>query len=195
MATEIANALLPVFFVMAVGYVAGRSGVVDNRDVRSLNTLVMSIALPVSLFTSLASSSRPLIVARWPLAVISTLVMGVVYVGTYVVQRRVFHLAASASAVPCTPGQSSFRAISRRCASSRRVRRSTIRDLHGEVGEVTVGSCDQPGCRRPAHHRRAPDGVRGGQLPHGSASSPAFSIPDMPTQQQTRSATGRRWSG
>jgi len=58
MALEIGTALLPVFFVLALGYTAGKLRLIDNRNVSSLDTLVMEIALPVSLFTSLASSSR-----------------------------------------------------------------------------------------------------------------------------------------
>jgi malonate transporter len=99
MALEIGTALLPVFFVLALGYTAGKLRLIDNRNVSSLDTLVMKIALPVSLFTSLASSSRAQIAARWPLAVISAVVMGVAYAGTEVLQRRVYRLTPAESAV------------------------------------------------------------------------------------------------
>jgi len=99
MALEIGTALLPVFFVLALGYTAGKLRLIDNRNVRSLDTLVMEIALPVSLFTSLASSSRAQITARWPLAVISAVVMGIAYAGTEVLQRRVYRLTPAESAV------------------------------------------------------------------------------------------------
>lgn len=99
MALEIGTALVPVFFVLALGYAAGKTRLIDNRDVRGLNTLVMEIALPVALFTSLASSSRAQIAARWPLVAISAVVMGVVYAGTEVLQRRVYRLTPAESAV------------------------------------------------------------------------------------------------
>ncbi len=99
MALEIGTALVPVFFVLALGYGAGKTGLIANHDVSSLNTLVMTIALPVSLFTSLASSRFTQIAARWPLVVISAVVMGVVYAGTEVLQRRMYRLTPAESAV------------------------------------------------------------------------------------------------
>jgi len=99
MAREIALALLPVFFVLAVGYAAGKRGVVDNTDVGSLNALVMSVALPISLFTSLAAGSREAVLARWKFAVVFLVVMTIVYAITYVIQRRVHHRPISESAL------------------------------------------------------------------------------------------------
>jgi predicted permease len=40
----IAEALVPVFFVMFLGYLAGARRIVDNRHVASLNVLVMTFA-------------------------------------------------------------------------------------------------------------------------------------------------------
>jgi malonate transporter and related proteins len=50
MAATILLALAPIFFILAVGYGAGRLHVVDNRNVDSLNVLVMTFALPAALF-------------------------------------------------------------------------------------------------------------------------------------------------
>jgi malonate transporter len=88
MAREIALALLPVFFVLALGYGAGKRRIVDNSNVDTLNTLVMSIALPIALFTSLAAGRREAVLERWKFAVVFLLVMAVVYALTYAVQRR-----------------------------------------------------------------------------------------------------------
>jgi len=38
--------LAPVFLVMALGYVAGRTKAFDNHNISSLNALVMDFALP-----------------------------------------------------------------------------------------------------------------------------------------------------
>ena len=51
-------ALAPIFFVMALGYGAGRLRIVDNRQVDGLNALVMDFALPASLFVATASATR-----------------------------------------------------------------------------------------------------------------------------------------
>jgi len=99
MTYEVALALLPVFFVLALGYGAGKARLVDNQNVSGLNTLVMSFALPISLFTSLAASERGEILARWQLAAISAVVMGLVYAGTYLAQRRAYRLPDGESAV------------------------------------------------------------------------------------------------
>lgn len=99
MAGEIATALLPVFFVLALGYGAGKRRLVDNTDVGTLNTLVMSIALPIALFTSLAAGRRSAVLERWPFAVVFFLVMAVVYALTYVVQRRAHHLTSAEAAL------------------------------------------------------------------------------------------------
>ncbi len=102
MALEIARALLPVFFVMAVGFAAGKTRLVDNRDVRSLNTLVMTIALPLALFAVLASSPRADVVEHGWMALVSLLVMAVVYGAAFVLQRRVFR---------ATPGEAAVQAL------------------------------------------------------------------------------------
>ena len=42
---NIAAGLLPVFFALAVGFVAGKTGLIDSKHVDGFNTLVMKIAL------------------------------------------------------------------------------------------------------------------------------------------------------
>ncbi|MCS0497277.1 AEC family transporter [Ancylobacter sp. MQZ15Z-1] len=76
-------AIAPVFFVMALGYGAGRLGVVDNRQVGSLNTLVMSFALPASMFVATASAPRSEMLAQWPLVALLGTVMLAVFLGWY----------------------------------------------------------------------------------------------------------------
>ena len=99
MATTIATALLPVFFVMALGYVAGKRHIVDNTQVAPINHLVMLIALPVSLFTSIAATDRSVIVDNWWLAVVLAIAMIVVYAVVYQLQTRVFRLEGGDAAV------------------------------------------------------------------------------------------------
>ncbi|MGD8169957.1 AEC family transporter [Herbiconiux sp. P16] len=99
MPLQIATALLPVFFVMGLGFAAGKTRLVDNRNVRSLNTLVMTIALPISLFVVLASASRSDVVAHWPMAAISLFVMAAGYGATYLLSRRAARQDAGDSAI------------------------------------------------------------------------------------------------
>ncbi|MDF2617450.1 MAG: mdcF [Xanthobacteraceae bacterium] len=80
-------ALAPVFFVMALGYGAGRFGVVDNRHVDGLNALVMDFALPASIFVATASAPRDETLAQAPLFAILAGIMLAVYLGWYAFAR------------------------------------------------------------------------------------------------------------
>jgi len=76
-------ALAPVFFVMGLGYAAGRMHIVENHQVDSLNKLVMDFALPASVFAATASASRSEMLAQAPLFAISGGVMLLLYLAWY----------------------------------------------------------------------------------------------------------------
>jgi predicted permease len=48
------NALAPVFFTLALGWLAGSRAIIDNRNVSSLNLTLMNFSLPASLFVAMA---------------------------------------------------------------------------------------------------------------------------------------------
>jgi len=79
--------LVPVFFVMALGYGAGRLRIVDNRQVDSLNALVMDFALPASLFVASASATRSQMFEQAPLFAVFGGVMLVLFAGWYFAAR------------------------------------------------------------------------------------------------------------
>jgi malonate transporter len=87
MLNAILLALVPVFFVLALGYGAGRLQIVDSHNVDSLNTLVMAFALPASLFVAAASAPRPEIIAQAPLFVILGAIMLALHLVWYFVAR------------------------------------------------------------------------------------------------------------
>jgi hypothetical protein len=58
MALMIAEALVPVFFVIFLGYFAGARRVIDNQHLASLNVLLMRFAVPVAQFVGVAQTSR-----------------------------------------------------------------------------------------------------------------------------------------
>jgi malonate transporter len=76
-------ALAPIFFVMLLGYGAGRLRIVDNHNVDGLNALVMDFALPASLFVATASGPRSEIFTQVPLFAILGAVMLLVYLAWY----------------------------------------------------------------------------------------------------------------
>ncbi len=88
MANTILLALAPIFFVMALGYGAGRFRIVENHHVDGLNALVMNFALPASLFAATASAPRSQMLAQAPLFVISSVVMLVIFLAWYFLQTR-----------------------------------------------------------------------------------------------------------
>jgi malonate transporter len=93
------NALVPIFAVMALGYLAGWIRDIDNQHVAELNALVMDFALPASLFVATASTSRALLLAQWPLLVVLTVSMLALYALSYWMQRRLFGLGSSEASV------------------------------------------------------------------------------------------------
>jgi len=93
------NALVPIFAVMGLGYLAGWSRDVDNRHVAELNALVMDFALPASLFVATASTSRALLLAQWPLLLVFVASMLALYALSYWMQRYLFGLGSSEASV------------------------------------------------------------------------------------------------
>jgi malonate transporter len=68
--TLLTNALFPIFAGLALGYIAGIRKVVDNLNVKSLVTFLMSFALPCSLFAAIAHTPNKELVGHARLAVV-----------------------------------------------------------------------------------------------------------------------------
>jgi len=79
----IVMALVPVFFVLLLGFAAGRFRIVDGHHVDGLNALVMDFALPASLFAATASASRRQMIEQAPLFLVFGLTMLLLYVAWY----------------------------------------------------------------------------------------------------------------
>ena len=54
----LANSLVPIFVGLLFGYVAGMLKVVDNKNVKTLVSFLMTFALPCYLFVTMASTPR-----------------------------------------------------------------------------------------------------------------------------------------
>jgi len=67
--TKLAS-LVPVFFEMVVGLVAGLTKESDNSNIGSLNALVMDFALPAALFTAMAQTPREAMIGQANLALV-----------------------------------------------------------------------------------------------------------------------------
>jgi len=96
---NIAAGLLPVFFALAVGFAAGKSGLIDSKHVDGFNTLVMKIALPIALFTILAGAHRTDVLEHSAMAGVVLVVMGLTYVVTYLLQRHSYGQSAASASI------------------------------------------------------------------------------------------------
>ena len=61
------SALLPVFFVLALGYVAGKRNAFDADQAAGLSKLAVSFALPAGLFVSMTEIKKDLLLQQGPL--------------------------------------------------------------------------------------------------------------------------------
>jgi predicted permease len=99
MGMTVANALAPVFFVMLLGYFAGKRKIVENRNVSSLNSLLMNFALPAGLFTAIVRTPQKVLMQEGKLVLALAVSMLSIYGITWLLQRSVFHIKESESAV------------------------------------------------------------------------------------------------
>jgi malonate transporter len=79
----LANSLVPIFAGLLLGYAAGLRKIVDNKDVKSLITFVMSFALPCSLFVTIARTPHHLLWSQGKVAVVLTIVYVAVFALTH----------------------------------------------------------------------------------------------------------------
>jgi malonate transporter len=99
MALEIAEALVPVFFGMFLGYFAGARRMIDNHHVAGLNVLLMTLALPVALFVGVAQTSRGGLEEDGKLVFVLVVSMLVIFGITFALNHYVFRLSPGENAV------------------------------------------------------------------------------------------------
>lgn len=99
MISVILTALVPIFFVLLLGYSAGKWRIVDNTNVAQLNAVVMRYAIPASLFAATATTPRQAMLAQWPIVVILGGAMMLVYPLWFFLQRYVLKRSLAESAV------------------------------------------------------------------------------------------------
>lgn len=91
--------LLPVLFVMALGFLAGRTRQFDRDQVQGLNELVLTFALPALLFVGIVTTLRSSLLAAGPFV----LALLIAFVGLFVVvavgSRFVLHHRVGAAAL------------------------------------------------------------------------------------------------
>src|ERR1700677_237234 len=98
MAKVLADALVPIFAGLLLGYIAGLRGVLDNQNVRNLITFVMSFAVPCSLFLSIAQTPRAALREQAGADLVLLIVYAVLYAVSFFWARSSQKLANSESA-------------------------------------------------------------------------------------------------
>lgn len=93
---------LPILFVIALGYWAGRTRRFDALQVAGINRMVVDYALPAALFVGTARTPRAELLAQGPLIVGLACAFGGTWLVGVVVGRRVFHHTLGASALQAT---------------------------------------------------------------------------------------------
>jgi malonate transporter len=95
----IINALAPIFVIMLLGFYAGKTGMVDNKNVSLLNIFVMDFALPAALFSATVQTPWSGIIQQSPLILVLVLAMWIVYAAIYFISTRLFHKSPQDAAV------------------------------------------------------------------------------------------------
>ena len=90
MLSIIATALVPAFFVMGLGYFAGKEKIVDALHVQSLNALLMTFALPLSLFITMAETPGRRLSSGFSLGLVLTVSMLILFAASVYTQSAYF---------------------------------------------------------------------------------------------------------
>ena len=99
MTKVLGDALVPIFAGLLLGYFAGLWRRMDNQNVRTLITFVMSFAIPCSLFLAIASTPRAALREQAAAGLVLAIVYAVLYAVSFVWTRSREYLNASDSSV------------------------------------------------------------------------------------------------
>ena len=89
MGSILLTALVPLFFVLALGYAAGRYHSFDGDQATGFNTLLVNFALPAMLFASTVAITRSQLLGEAK----TVLVFAITYIGLFLLVVAVYHWA------------------------------------------------------------------------------------------------------
>ncbi|MCY8232025.1 AEC family transporter [Priestia endophytica] len=101
--------LAPIFFVIALGYLAGYFKKYNMETSKGLNTFVTKFALPAHLFVGVVTTSKQQFIEKWPFVV--TMFLGIVgfYIILLIVSRYAFKMdLTGASMISLNSAQPTF---------------------------------------------------------------------------------------
>lgn len=131
------DALVPIFAGLLLGYIAGLRGVLDNQNVRTLTTFVMSFAVPCSLFLYIARTPRSALREQIGTTLVFLVIYFALYAATFYWSRTTQKLSlADSSVLALTVG----------FPNSAGVGLPLLADVFGEKSLVTVATSIALGC-------------------------------------------------
>lgn len=123
------NVLLPVFFVLALGYAAGRAKRFDADQAAGLNELVLDYALPASLFVATVRTPREQLLQDVPFVLALLIAFVGLYVVTFMLGRFLFRHS---------PGTAGLQALSVGFPTATFLGPAILAGLFGQSSAVTV---------------------------------------------------------
>jgi malonate transporter and related proteins len=99
MLTEILTISFPVFFVLLLGYAAGRANQFDSHQVAGINELVLKFALPASLFVGTVGVSRTPLLQETPMLVAMLVSLVGVYIVVFLLGKLLFRHTVGVAAL------------------------------------------------------------------------------------------------
>lgn len=91
-------AIVPIFVVMAVGYISGKKGIFTGDDAKKFNKIVLDYALPAALFVSIVSASREMLVRDLKLSIVSLVTIMFCFMLVYYIYKYCFKKNTGADA-------------------------------------------------------------------------------------------------
>ena len=126
---KILGALLPAVITILLGYFAARHHDFQQKEVPTLNRMVFSYALPLSLFVGVMSAGRAELLADLPMVAF----LAAAFIGMFALVLLVgvfgFH---------CSPGLSALRALTAGAPSTAFVGTPVLGYLYGDKGDIPV---------------------------------------------------------
>src|SRR5580692_6106635 len=105
MLAETLTIIFPVFFVLLLGYAAGRANQFDSHQVAGINELVLKFALPASLFVGTVSVSRTQLLRETPLLMAMLVSLVGMYIVVFLLGKILFRRGGTPYFVAAVPGE------------------------------------------------------------------------------------------
>lgn len=93
------NDLLPIFFILSLGYISGKKLIFTADNAQTFNKLVLDYALPIALFTSIVKADRSMLFADMTVTIASIILLFACYLLSFISCLKLFKRNKSEAAV------------------------------------------------------------------------------------------------